>query len=196
MLNKKYLPNTLSIIRIFITPIIIINFYLSSYLDDIVMTYRINGILFFIASITDFLDGYIARNFDMESNSGRILDPIADKILVSSILIMLVKFNKAHEIPCILILARELTMSGIREAMADHKIQIPVSGLAKMKTFLQMIAILALLIGSKGSNIPQLDTWGNYLLWIAAILTIVTSIHYLFFVVDALNSQKSDSHGI
>jgi len=190
MLNKKYLPNTLSIIRIFITPIIIINFYLSSYLNDIVMTYRINGILFFIASITDFLDGYIARNFDMESNSGKILDPIADKILVSSILIMLIKFNKAHEIPCILILARELTMSGIREAMAEHKIKIPVSGLAKIKTSVQMAAILALLVGSKGSNIPQLDTWGNYLLWTAAILTIVTSIRYLIFIIEALNNSQ------
>lgn len=189
MLTKKHLPNTLSIIRILITPIIIINFYLSDYLDDIVMTYRINGLLFFIASITDFLDGYIARNFDMESNSGKILDPVADKILVSSILIMLVKFNKAHEIPCILILARELTMSGIREAMADHKINVPVSVLAKVKTFLQMVAILFLLIGSKGSNIPQLDIWGNYLLWIAAILTIISSIHYLIFVVNSLNSE-------
>lgn len=192
MLNKKYLPNTLSIIRILITPIIIINFYLSDYLDDIIMTYRINGLLFFIASITDFLDGYIARNFDMESNSGRILDPIADKILVSSILIMLVKFNKVHEIPCILILARELTISGIREAMAGYKINVPVSGLAKVKTSLQMVAILALLVGSKGSNIPQLDTWGNYLLWIAAILTIITSIRYLVFVVSSFNSQNPD----
>src|SRR6476659_844939 len=124
LMQKKNLPipNFLSIIRILITPIIIINFYLTDYFVNVVLVHRINGILFLIASITDFLDGYIARNFDMESKFGKILDPIADKILVTSILIMLVKFSKDHELPCMLIVAREIIMSGIRELMAGTQV--------------------------------------------------------------------------
>jgi cardiolipin synthase len=171
----KNLPNILTILRICIIPIIIISFYF----DDIILAHRTSGLLFLFASITDFLDGYIARKYNLESNLGKIFDPIADKVLVGSILIMLVKFNAAPEIPSILILSRELIISGVREFVAQKKVKIHVSRLAKLKTVVQMIAIFALLIGSKGSSIELLDEAGNLLLWVAATLTIATSVPYL-----------------
>jgi CDP-diacylglycerol--glycerol-3-phosphate 3-phosphatidyltransferase len=152
---------------------------MSFYFDDIIMARRVSGFLFLIASITDFLDGYIARRYNFESNFGKILDPIADKILVGSTLIMLVKFNNAPEIPCVLILAREFMISGVREFVATRKIKLSVSKIAKVKTFFQMAAIFTILVGTKGSGISFCDELGNFLLWVAALLTVSTSISYL-----------------
>jgi CDP-diacylglycerol--glycerol-3-phosphate 3-phosphatidyltransferase len=171
----KNLPNFLTLLRILIIPAIISSFYF----DDTVLKHRISSFLFLLASITDFLDGYVARKYNLESNLGKMLDPIADKILVTSILLMLVKFNKVPEIPCILIVSREFMVSGIREFLAKIKFSIPVSKLAKVKTFLQMVAIFALLLGSKGSSITFCDDLGLGLLWTAAIMTIFTSLSYL-----------------
>jgi CDP-diacylglycerol--glycerol-3-phosphate 3-phosphatidyltransferase len=186
MLKYKNLPNLLTILRILIIPVIVLSFYF----DDVVFAHKISSILFLFASITDFLDGYIARKYNLESVFGKILDPIADKVLVGSILIMLVKFNKASEIPCLLILARELIISGVREFIARAKITVPVSSLAKVKTLVQMTAIFALLIGSKGSGIELCDQIGNVLLWIAVALTIITSISYLKVILSTFKATK------
>ena len=175
MSKYKNLPNFLTLLRILIIPVIIASFYF----DNTVLAHRISSFLFLLASITDFLDGYVARKYNLESNLGKMFDPIADKILVTSILLMLVKFNKAPEIPCILIVAREFMVAGIREFLAKIKFSIPVSKFAKVKTFLQMVAIFALLLGSKGSAITFCDDLGVILLWTAAIMTILTSLTYL-----------------
>jgi cardiolipin synthase len=175
MSKYKNVPNLLTLLRILIIPAIISSFYF----NDTILAHRVSSLLFLIASITDFFDGYVARKYNLESRLGVMLDPIADKILVASTLLMLVKFNKAPEIPCLLILAREFMVSGIREFFAKIKLSIPVSRLAKVKTFLQMAAIFALLLGSEGSGLAFCDKLGVALLWSASILTIITSLIYL-----------------
>ena len=165
----------LTLLRIIIIPIIVLSFYF----DDTVFAHKISGLLFLFASLTDFFDGYLARKYHLESRIGKILDPIADKVLIASILLMLVKFNKAQEIPCLLILSREFIIGGLRELGNEFKITLNVSNLAKVKTFVQMLAILVLLIGTKGSGIKYFDLFGSALLWIAAFLTLATGFMYL-----------------
>ncbi|MFP3034128.1 MAG: CDP-alcohol phosphatidyltransferase family protein, partial [Candidatus Tisiphia sp.] len=104
---------------------------------------------------------------------------IADKLLVGCVIIMLVKKGAAGEIPCLLILAREFLVAGLREFLALIQVSIPVSRLAKIKTFTQMFALSALILGSKGSGIIYMDLIGQIALWIAALLTVVTGYSYL-----------------
>ena len=108
-----------------------------------------------------------------------MLDPIADKLLVGSVLMMLVKFERAQEIPCLLILIRELIVTGLREFLAQVHVSVPVSELAKVKTAVQMGALTILILGSKGSGIESLDIIGQVSIWIASILTMVTGYSYL-----------------
>jgi CDP-diacylglycerol--glycerol-3-phosphate 3-phosphatidyltransferase len=96
------------------------------YFDDVVFSHQLSAALFLLASLTDFLDGYLARKYSLETNFGRMLDPIADKLLIGAVLIMLVKFHKANEIPCILILMREFFIAGLREFLAEIRVSVPV----------------------------------------------------------------------
>lgn len=170
----RNLPNYLTIIRILLIPLIIVSFYF----DDLVIVHRVAASLFFVAGVTDFFDGYLARKLNIESNFGKMLDPIADKILVGSTLLVLVAFAKVHLIPCILILVREFVVSGLREFLSTLRVSVPVSNLAKIKTAVQMFALFTLLLGNKGSGLSYLDDIGNYALWLAAILTIITGYSY------------------
>lgn len=169
----KNLPNYLTIARITVIPVIVMTFYLEH-----PFAHRLGAVLFILASITDFFDGYIARKFNLVSNFGRMFDPVADKILVGCVIIMLLKKDMVGEIPCLLILAREFLVSGLREFLALVKVSVPVSRLAKVKTFLQMFALLILILGSKGSGIAYLDLLGEIILWVAAFLTIITGYSY------------------
>jgi CDP-diacylglycerol--glycerol-3-phosphate 3-phosphatidyltransferase len=177
MNNNKYknLPNILTSIRILVIPVIIITFYF----DDRALAHQLSAAFFLLASITDWLDGYLARKYSLETNFGKMLDPIADKLLVGSVLLMLVKFGKADEIPCILILMREFFIAGLREFLAGIRVSVPVSNLSKVKTFMQMAALFILLLGSTGSKIESLDLIGQVVLWLAAILTVVTGFVYI-----------------
>ena len=109
-----------------------------------------------------------------------MLDPIADKILIGAILIMLVKFEKANELPCILILIREFAVAGLREFLAELRVSVPVSNIAKTKTFVQMAALFILLLGSVGSGISYLNEVGQIALWIAATITVFTGWSYFY----------------
>ncbi|HJD65689.1 MAG TPA: CDP-diacylglycerol--glycerol-3-phosphate 3-phosphatidyltransferase [Rickettsia endosymbiont of Bembidion nr. Transversale] len=169
----KNLPNYLTIARIAAIPVIILTFYVNSPLARI-----LGALLFVLASITDFFDGYIARKYNLVTSFGKMLDPIADKLSVGCVIIMLLKKSDVDEIPCLLILAREFLVSGLREFLALVKVSVPVSTLAKTKTFLQMFALSILVLGSKGSNIIYLDLVGEIILWIAAFLTIITGYSY------------------
>jgi CDP-diacylglycerol--glycerol-3-phosphate 3-phosphatidyltransferase len=171
----KNIPNIITIFRILTIPIIIITFYF----DNLVLAHRISALLFAIASISDFVDGFIARKFNIISGFGRMFDPIADKVLVGTVLLMLVKFRKVDVVPCLLILSREFIVSGLREFLAEIKVSIPVSTLGKFKTFVQMASITLLLLGSKGSGIEFLDMLAQILLWFAALLTLISSYSYL-----------------
>ena len=171
----KNIPNYLTILRIVAIPLIVMSFYF----EDSKFAHRFGGIIFAAASLTDFFDGYLARRYDIVSNLGKMLDPIADKVLVGCVLVLLVKAGRADEIPCLLILAREFVVAGLREFLAQVSVSVPVTRLAKIKTAIQMISMTMLIIGSVGSGIKWLDLVGHVFLWISAFLTLVTGYSYL-----------------
>lgn len=139
--------------------------------------------LFVAASITDWLDGYLARRLEQQSTLGRMLDPIADKLIVGTALIMLVHdrtIDGASIWAAIVILCREILVSGLREFLAELNVKVHVTALAKWKTAVQMVALAFLLAGSAGDRIvPGISTAGIALLWLAAVLTLWTGYDYL-----------------
>ena len=189
---KIKVPNYLTIGRIIIVPIFVFSFYLPGFYGDV-----IPFALFVIASFTDFLDGLLARMYKEESKLGELMDPIADKIIVATALILLVMDGtiKNYEvIAAIIILTREILISGLREFLAKGKIKLPVSNLAKAKTFLQMFAISALLTGETGNAIINFQdynaqTIGIILLWLSAFLTLYTGYEYLRKGIDHAISE-------
>lgn len=140
-------------------------------------------IIFTLASITDFLDGWLARRWNQQSEMGRMLDPIADKLLVGAALMMLVytgTISGWHVVAAILILSREILVSGLREYLAATQVSLQVTWLAKWKTAVQMIAIGLLLAGPAAEiSIPGSIVFGLMGLWVAALLTLVTGYDYL-----------------
>ena len=193
---KIKIPNYLTIGRIIIVPIFVIAYYLPGFYGDLLPFF-----LFLIASFTDFLDGLLARMFKEESKLGELLDPIADKIIVATALILLVMDNtiKNYEvIAAIIILTREILISGLREFLAKGKIKLPVSNLAKLKTVLQMTAISILLTGETGNKILNFQdynaqTIGIILLWLSAGLTLYTGYDYLVKGIDHALSEDDKS---
>ena len=191
---KIKIPNYLTIGRIIIVPIFVISFYLPGFYGDV-----IPFSLFIVASFTDFLDGLLARMFKEESKLGELLDPIADKIIVAAALILLVMNGtiKNYEvIAAIIILTREILISGLREFLAIGRIKLPVSTLAKYKTFLQMFSISILLTGETGNKIINFQdynaqTIGIILLWLSAFLTLYTGYEYLRKGIDHVISEDS-----
>ena len=179
---KIKIPNILTIGRIIIVPIFVLSFYIPGVVGDLVPFF-----LFVLASFTDFLDGLLARMYKEESKLGELLDPIADKILVAAALILLVMNGiiKNYEvIAAIIILTREILISGLREYLSRTEVKIPVSSLAKFKTFIQMLAISILLTGETGNKIVNFSdynaqTIGIILLWLSAFLTLYTGYDYL-----------------
>ena len=189
---KLKIPNILTIGRIIIVPIFVITFFIPGFFGDLIPFF-----LFVIASFTDYLDGLLARFFKEESKLGELLDPIADKILVSAALILLVMNGtiKSYEvIAAVIILTREILISGLREFLAKGKVNMPVSGLAKLKTFLQMFAISILLLGQTGNKIINFQdynaqTIGIIILWLSAFLTLYTGYDYLRKGIDHAISE-------
>jgi CDP-diacylglycerol---glycerol-3-phosphate 3-phosphatidyltransferase len=136
--------------------------------------------IFILAGISDFLDGYLARALAQQSSLGRMLDPIADKLLVSAVLLMLAADHTIAGFSlwaAIVILCREILVSGLREFLAELKVSVPVSRVAKWKTFLQLVALGFLIAGP--AAMPVITTIGLGLLWVAAILTFYTGWDYL-----------------
>ena len=179
---KIKIPNILTIGRIILVPIFVITFYIPGFLGDLIPFF-----IFLLASFTDFLDGLLARLYKEESRLGELLDPIADKIIVASALILLVMDGtiKNYEvIAAIIILTREILISGLREFLAKGQIKLPVSNLAKLKTFLQMFSIAILLTGETGNKIINFQDYnahsiGIILLWLSAFLTLYTGYDYI-----------------
>ena len=178
----KKIPNILTIGRIILMPFFVISFYLPGFYGDLTAL-----IIFIVASFTDFLDGLLARILGEESKLGELLDPIADKIIVATALILLVMNGTIRHyevIAAIIILTREILISGLREFLAKGKIKLPVSILAKLKTFLQMTAIGFLLSGEAGNKIINFENYnaqtiGIILLWLSAALTLITGYEYM-----------------
>jgi cardiolipin synthase len=137
-------------------------------------------ILFAVACITDFFDGYIARRMDQVSALGRFLDPIADKLVVAAILMVMTAHGQISGwvvLPALVILCREILVSGLREYLAELKVRLPVSFLAKWKTMMQMVAMGFLIVGDVVPNWP-VQPVGEGLLWLAAALTLLTGYDY------------------
>ena len=189
---KFKIPNYLTIGRIIIVPIFVFTFYLPGFYGDV-----IPFALFLIASFTDFLDGLLARMFKEESKLGELLDPIADKILVSTALVLLIMngtIKNFEVIAAIIIITREIIISGLREFLAKVSISMPVSGLAKMKAFIQMFSIAILLTGDFGNKIINFQdynaqTIGIILLWLSAGITLYTGYDYLVKGIDHALSE-------
>jgi cardiolipin synthase len=139
-------------------------------------------ILFFIACVTDFFDGYIARRMAQVSALGRFLDPIADKLVVAAILMVMTAHGQISGwvvLPALIILCREILVSGLREYLAELKVGVPVSLLAKWKTTMQMVAMGFLIVGDAGPAGIPVQSIGEFLLWLAAALTLLTGYDYL-----------------
>jgi len=175
------LPNLLTVSRILAIPLIVGMFWF----DGNIARWATMG-LFVAAGVTDYLDGMVARSMGKISNLGRFMDPVADKLLVSSVLMMLVwtdRIGGLMILPALVILCREIMVSGLREFLAGIKIGVPVSKLAKWKTGFQMFALGFLIVGTAGPAFfhPLVTTIaiGETLLWIAAVLTIITGYDYL-----------------
>ncbi|MFL2769572.1 MAG: CDP-diacylglycerol--glycerol-3-phosphate 3-phosphatidyltransferase [Rhodospirillaceae bacterium] len=174
MLN---IPNILTFSRILLIPIVLGLFYWDTPTNRWLMV----GLLT-LAGVTDFFDGYLARRSNQVSPFGRFLDPIADKLLVAALLLMLVGFDRltVWTYPAaVVILMRELLVSGLREFLAQTQISVPVTALAKWKTTLQMFTLGFLIIGSDAPSWIHAQAVGEIGLWLAAILTLVTGYDYL-----------------
>lgn len=175
------LPNILTLSRVAVIPVFVALFFLESATGQWIAC----G-LFALAAITDFFDGYIARARGQLSAFGTFLDPVADKLLVAAALLMMVGFGQIAGIaiiPAVVILCREILVSGLREYLAGLSVSLPVSKLAKWKTTIQMIAIGFLIIGNgahpavpEAFPVRMIGEWG---LWLAAMITLITGYDYL-----------------
>mgnify|MGYP001037476908 FL=1 len=176
------LPNLLTYGRILAVPLILLCFYLEGRTHPTDFARWTALAIYVIASITDYLDGYLARIWEQTSNIGRMLDPIADKLLVSAVLLLLAHngtIDKYSLWAAIIILCREILVSGLREYLAGLKVSVPVTRLAKWKTAVQMISLGFLIAGPAGNKVLAYSTEiGIVLLWIAAIITLYTGYDY------------------
>lgn len=171
------LPNILTLSRIAIIPIVVALFFFPGPWPA-----WIAAGLFAVACITDWFDGYLARAWQEESAIGKFLDPIADKLLVAAVLIMLVANRHIADLavlPAVVILLREVMVSGLREFLAGLRVSVPVSQLAKWKTGIQMLAIGWLIVGEHGPAGWPVTFIGEVGLWLAAVLTLSTGWDYL-----------------
>ena len=177
------LPNLLTLSRILAVPILVFLLWKPSWFD-----YAITFVLYCLVGITDYFDGYLARAQGTVSRLGMFLDPIADKIMVASVIVMLVARPPVdsapiiadwHLIPALVILLREIIVSGLREFLASLRISIPVSQLAKWKTTFQLVSLGALIFGGAFPDQYWIHLVGLASLWIAGGLTMVTGYDYL-----------------
>ena len=174
MLTK--LPNILTVSRICAVPVLVALFFF----EGDVCRWSALGIYVF-ACLTDFFDGYLARTWQETSAFGRFLDPVADKLLVSAVLLMLAGFEYIVGLtllPAVVILCREILVSGLREFLAEVNVSVPVTTLAKWKTTIQMFALGFLVVGSASPDWIPSHIIGVVGLWAAAILTLVTGYDY------------------
>ena len=171
------LSNILTLIRVAVIPIIVFCIYLKSPFFG-----WSAFILFCLASITDYFDGYLARMRNEVTNFGTFLDPIADKLLVAAVILILTAkgiISDWETIPALIILLREITVSGLREYLAGIKISIPVSRIAKFKTLFQLCSLALLILSESITNLLIIALLGKIFLWIAGILTLYTAYDYV-----------------
>jgi len=177
------LPNILTYARIAAVPVVVGLLFWQSILGGGLWLRWVALAVFIAAGVTDILDGYVARLMGQQSSLGRMLDPIADKLLVASSLLMLAAGTTIHGwalLAAVIILCREILVSGLREFLAELRVSVPVSQLAKWKTAGQLVAIGFLIAGEAGEKVlsPTIEI-GITLLWLSAIVTLYTGWDYL-----------------
>ena len=171
------LSNILTLIRIIVIPVIVICIYLKDPFFGWTAFF-----LFCLASITDYFDGYLARIRNEITSFGTFLDPIADKLLVAAVILILTSKGVIADwetIPALIILLREITVSGLREYLAGIKISIPVTNVAKLKTLFQLCALALLILSESLTNLIIIIYLGKICLWFAGILTLYTAYDYV-----------------
>ena len=178
------LPNMLTLSRIFAVPILVFLLWHPGWFD-----YALAFGLYVLMGVTDYFDGYLARAQGTVSKLGVFLDPIADKIMVASVIVMLIAFDSAasghtliegwHVIAALVILLREIAVSGLREFLAELRVSMPVSKLAKWKTTFQLVSLGGLILGGAVPQWPWIRDIGLFSLWAAALLTLLTGWDYL-----------------
>lgn len=172
--HMRVLPNILTMLRILLIPLLLLSIYLDEFLG-----HGITAALFLFAMLTDYFDGVIARRYKAHSNFGRMMDPIADKMLIGCTLMMLAWFQSVPLVPALLILSREIIVSGLREYLAEFRISIPVTRLAKVKTACQLFAIFTLIVAGRRDEMLALHYVGEIAMWVAALLTLFTGYAYI-----------------
>jgi cardiolipin synthase len=177
------LPNILTYGRIAAVPVVVGLLYWQNIIEGGLWLRWVALAIFICAGVTDILDGYFARIWGQQSSLGRMLDPIADKLLVASCLLMLAAEKSIHGVTllaAVIILCREILVSGLREYLAELRVGVPVTRLAKWKTIGQMVAIGFLIAGEAGEKVlPPTIEIGIALLWASAILTLYTGYDYM-----------------
>lgn len=178
---KKNLPNLLTISRVLAIPAIILSFYIENKYASLITIS-----IFIFACITDFFDGYLARTWQVQSKFGRLFDPIADKLIVVSTIIMLIykqKINDLTIIPSIIIICREILIPGLREFLIATNVKLPVSRVGKIKTSIQMVAVVALIM----NDYEIIQYIGTVCLWAAAVITIWSGYNYISTGIKQIN---------
>jgi cardiolipin synthase len=186
-------PNLLTLSRILAVPVVVATFYVHG---DYARWFACA--LFTAAAVTDWLDGHMARRWEQQSEIGRFLDPIADKLLVAATLFMLTTTSRLSwgaVLPALVILCREILVSGLREYLALLRVGLPVSKLAKWKTAIQMTAIGFLIVGDAGPVFLPVQGIGETLLWVAALLTLVTGYDYMHAGLTHMSQAPAPRHG-
>ncbi len=188
------LPNRLTIFRMMMIPVIVLTLYFDLDTPTDLITYRkylghIACWIFVAASITDFLDGYIARKRNIVTVFGSFLDPIADKFLVVASLIMLLALDRVNAVVVIILVLREMYMTSLRLLALTEDIQVPVSSLGKWKTTAQMVSIPMLMIHEKFLGLP-LPIMGTVLIYIAAFISLLSALLYSLSMVKKLRERR------
>jgi CDP-diacylglycerol--glycerol-3-phosphate 3-phosphatidyltransferase len=189
----KTLPNILSLSRVFIIPFIVVLFEIIRYMDpfNTTMLEQISfmcAVLFSIGGLTDFFDGYFARKYQGVTNLGKLLDPITDKLLISTTMIMLVSINRLHAWIVVLIIGREIAVTGLRALTASSGIIIPASLEGKYKMTFQIVAVIGLLIHYTyfGVNFQRV---GMLFIWIALFVTLWSGMNYFINFSKTLKTE-------
>jgi CDP-diacylglycerol--glycerol-3-phosphate 3-phosphatidyltransferase len=174
-------PNALTFFRILLVPVVVVALQEGTSVGDLVAV-----IVFVLATVTDGLDGYIARTWEKETTFGKVMDPIADKLLVTAALVSLVALDRLAAWAAMVIIAREFAVSGLRIVASEQGLVIPASIFGKLKTVSQFAAIVALIAAPDPSAL-----WVDVLVWVAVALTVISGVHYFAMARGVLGGDAS-----